>query len=196
MDSVKTIMGDGVSYTDNQVVAQFMTMLKSTVCLSTGATICLINHDGVVEGEAAGAKAWKENVTMRTRLESHLAPDNSRIGSRALIVKDRVGGQNRSFGYKFAANAAFELMDGAELVSRCDEHIAWILWEAYLTGKQFLRKASILEETRKVGIADSTVSNTLSQCDTADLIRPEGLRGGRCIPVDPERHRSHCCLSQ
>ena len=37
---------------------------------------------------------------------------------RALIVKDRVGGQGRSFGYKFAANAAFELMDGAELVSR------------------------------------------------------------------------------
>ena len=61
---------------------------------------------------------------MRTRLEAAFTPDNKRIGTKALIVKDRVGGQNRSFGYKFAANAAFELMDGAELVSRCDEQIA------------------------------------------------------------------------
>lgn len=171
MDSVKTIMGEGVSYTDNTVVAQFLIMLKSTVCLTTGATICLINHDGVIQGEAAGAKAWKENVTMRTRLESVHSPDGKRIGSKALVCKDRVGGSNRSFGYKFSSTAAFELMDGAEPVSRCDEQIAEILWHAYLQGKKHLLKCSILEETRKLGIADSTVSNTLSQVHFGDLIQ-------------------------
>ena len=115
MDSVKTIMGEGVSYTDNTVVAQFVVMLKSTVCLATGTTVCLINHDGVIAGDSAGAKAWKENVTMRTRLEPAIREaDNTRLGSKALIVKDRIGGQNRSFGYRFAADAAFELMDGAD----------------------------------------------------------------------------------
>lgn len=171
MDSVKTIMGPVGGYTDNQVVAQFMTMLKSTVCLSTGATICLINHDGVEDGAASGAKAWVENVTMRTRLEPLETPDGARSGTKAIICKDRIGGNARSFGYKFAADAAFELMDDVELVSRADDQIAWILWEAHLNGKPFLKKASILEETRKASIADSTVSNTLSQCESADLIR-------------------------
>ena len=62
-------------------------------------------------------------------------------------------------------------MDGAELVSRCDEQSAFILWEAHLKKRDFLTRASILEETRRAGIADSTVDNTLAQCDNADLIR-------------------------
>lgn len=171
IDSIKTVTGPIGGYTDNNVVAQFLVMLKNTVCLPTGATICLINHDGVIEGEAAGAKAWKENVTMRTRLEPLESPDGKRTGTKATIVKDRIGGGARSFGYRFGSDTAFELMEGFEMVSRCDEQIAWVLWEACLAGKKFLSKASILEATRKAGLADSTVSNTLSQCDMGDLIR-------------------------
>ena len=54
---------------------------------------------------------------------------------------------------------------------RVDDQIASILWQAYLQGEKFLRRQSILEETRKVGIADQSVDNTLAQCDSADLFR-------------------------
>ena len=172
MDSVKTVMGPIGGYTDNQVVAQFLTMLKSTVCLTTGATICLINHDGVAEQAGAGAKAWVENVTMRTRLEPVNAPDGKRTGTKATVMKDRIGNNARSFGYKLASeSAAFELMDGAEMVSRVDDSIASVLWDFYLQGKKQARRQSIIEETRKLGIADQSVDNTLGQCDSGDLFR-------------------------
>jgi len=171
MDSVKTVMGPIGGYTDNQVVASFLTMLKATVCLTTGATICLINHDGVQEQAGAGAKAWVENVTMRTRLEPLNAPDGKRTGTKATVMKDRIGSNARSFGYKFATDQAFELMDGAEMVSRVDEAIASILWDFYLKGKKFVRRQTIVEAAQLMGIAVQSVDNTLSQCDTGDLFR-------------------------
>ena len=121
MDSVKTITGEGVSYTDNTVVAQFIGDAEVDCLSCHGYDGLLINHDGVIAGDSAGAKAWKENVTMRTRLEPRSGGGQYPPGVKALIVKDRIGDQNRSFGYRFAAGTAFEPMDGAELVSRCDE---------------------------------------------------------------------------
>ena len=105
------------------------------MCIPTGCTICLINHDGVNDGASAGAKAWTENMTMRTCLEEVCAEDGSRIATKAVMRKDRVGGQLRSFTYRLGTHTAFELMEDAEVVGRCEEVIAQILFELELEGE-------------------------------------------------------------
>lgn len=181
MDSVKTIMPGDANYADNATAAQFISMLRSTVCLPTGCTICLINHDGFIAGEAAGSKAWKENVSMRTRLEEVIAPDNSRIGTKAIVVKDRIGTGQRSFGYKFGTDRAFELLDGAEIVGRCDEAITEILWDMYYQeGKPQALAASIVNKVVALGYSQKTVYNTLGNWSNSDFFTRKS-RGVYCL---------------
>ena len=180
MDSVKTIMPGDANYADNATAAQFISMLRSTVCLPTGCTISLINHDGFNPGQAAGAKAWKENVSMRTRLEEVIAPDNSRIGTKAIIVKDRIGAGQRSFGYKLGTDTAFELLDGAEIVGRCDEAITELLWEMYREGKPQALASSIVSRVVPCGYSPKTVYNTLGNWSNSDLFAKKS-RGVYCL---------------
>ena len=179
-DSVKTIMPGDANYADNATVAQFISMLRSTVCLPTGCTISLINHDGFNPGEAAGAKAWKENVSMRTRLEEVIAPDNSRVGTKAIIVKDRIGAGQRSFGYKFGTDTAFELLDGAEIVGRCDEAITEVLWDIYREGKPHALASSILNRVVPLGYSQKTVYNTLGNWSNSHFFTKKS-RGVYCL---------------
>ena len=146
-------------------------MLKIIVCIPTGCTICFINHDGVQEGACAGAKAWMENMTMRTRLEEVRAEDGSRLATKAIMRKDRVGGQLRSFTYRLGTHTAFELMEDVEIVGRCEEVIAQILFQLELEGKRQARTKTIVERAANRGIPEKTVLNTLSACNNGDFFR-------------------------
>lgn len=165
IDSVKTILGFDQPYTDNQVAAQFIVMLKNAVCLPTGCCITLINHDGVQDNANAGAKAWKENVTMVTRLEAVFDNARNRVASKAYIDKDRVNGQHRSFAYGIDKESGrFKLMPEVEIVGRCEEAIARILFELHLEGKPQGKAKTIIERAASRGIPEKTVRNTLSLC--------------------------------
>ena len=172
IDSAKTTFDH---YDNNSSVASFLVTLRSIICDLSGATVCVINHDGVIEGANAGAKAWRENVSFRTRLTRLEDDHGNREATRAEIVKDRAGNQERRFDYSLNRDEErFELVEGYEPVGTCEEEITLCLWNNYLKGKTHLSTKSIQAALTEKGIAPSTIANTLSQHHSSERFQKRG----------------------
>lgn len=176
IDSSKAVLSRaGIDYADNRTVCNLITMMRETLCQVTGVAITFINHDGVADGAAAGAKAWTENVSMRTRLEVDVNTQGQRF-TKATIRKDRVNGSNeRSFSYRLTDEAGFVLAHGCEVAQTCEEELVAVLEQATRNGKDCLTRQEILELMPK-GRSHKTIDNTISMIirDQSSMVQRAG----------------------
>ena len=164
IDSVKGMMsGNGMDYTHNETVNQFVTLLRQTVAQPLQLPVVLINHKGIDQKEGAGAKAWCEACGQVIELAFVTADKQQLNNVRELIIrKDSIGGPRR-FHYKMEEGQLRVAM-GTEVVKDNSDVILQVLrtWSLHGT-KEFTRKRLMSEETPFFALSRATKDRALER---------------------------------
>ena len=193
IDSVKTVCaGGGFSYTDNDAVNNFVTLIDRTICEPFGCCVEFISHTGVEKGAHSGAKAWAESPSMVCRLTPAYEENSQdggqntqrkQIGVLAEFLKDRASESGkRSIAYRLNTDLGLlQPLPEVEVVGSCKDAIVQILSEAHERGQKGLRLADMASEAQeRFGRSWKTVQNTLTALTagrTPTVVRLKGQRG-------------------
>ena len=175
IDSVKTICsGGGFSYTDNDVVNNFIMLIDRTICEPFGCCVEFISHTGTEKGSYSGAKAWGESPSMVCRLtpayeensqDGGQNVERKQIGVTATIPKDRaVDSGQRTISYRLNSEMGeLQPLPEVEIIGSCQDAIIRVLYEAHQAGQKGLRRSQIVQEVHdRYGRAPSTVTASLA----------------------------------
>ena len=178
IDSCKAVCsGAGLDYTNNQLVTALLTYFKEVICPHTA--VVWLNHDGVVTGAHAGAKAWKEIPSMVHSINREQNKDGSLSnGARKWRVTKSRMGITREFLYGLT-DGELKPCQHEELIGNCLTRVISVLVGALqLQGEDSLTKADLVERICiHGGPSRKTLSNSLSTATRAK--HPEICRAGQ-----------------
>ena len=178
IDSCKAVCsGAGLDYTNNQLVTSLLTYFKEVICPHTA--VVWLNHDGVVKGAPAGAKAFKEIPSMVHSIIREEQKDGTIVDSRRQwrVMKSRMGG-TRDFIYELNLGV-LQLCQFQEKVGNCLDRVVDVLKGAWqLQSEASLSKSDLAERIcRTLGPSRKTLDNTLASATRAK--HPVITRAGR-----------------
>mgnify|MGYP001188142964 CR=1 FL=1 len=178
IDSAKSVASrGGWKYTDNDAVRVLLGYMKEGIAKPNKCHLEFISHDGTERNAAAGAKSWKEDVSMCIELTPIYEDDDQRDKeptgvkahfwkNRAQLVKPR-----RTVRYQLSEGELL-LLPNEEVVGNCQQTILEILWEAQQLGTKELSRKDIATKaySSKAKASFKTVDNTLGAMALKRLI--------------------------
>jgi len=166
IDSVKSVCGDDIDYTNNQAVRALLRYLRNIVCKSTGVSIELINHEGSTPRSFAGAKSWAEEISMAALLTKVLDEKGNHIANQLEFTKDRAappGMACRTVVYTLDRDGQLVLSQSQEKTGTCRELLCDLLWQLHKEGHQEVHADQLASMAAFHGKSRKTVDNTLSK---------------------------------
>jgi len=179
IDSAKSVASrGGWKYTDNDAVRVLLEYMKEGIAQPLKCHLEFISHDGTERNAAAGAKSWREEVSMCIELTPIYEDDEQRDKeepkgvkayfwkNRAQLVKPR-----RTVRYQLS-EGELALLPNEEVVGNCQKIILDILWEAHQLGNKELSRKEISNKaySSKAKASFKTVDNTLGSMALKRLI--------------------------
>lgn len=192
IDSAKSVAANaGWSYSDNNVVRWMLTCIREVVCAPTGCCVTFITHDGKEAGAHAGAKSWKEEVRMATRLVAEFDEEDNRLGTKITFTKDHAAPPGvdpyRAFLYKLDEMG---LTVGAEVekVGTAREVILDVLWNSAEREEESLPTQALITEASAVGDKSrKTLENTLAVLKKEKRVVTPRRGQNKLAPAELER---------
>jgi ATP:corrinoid adenosyltransferase len=156
IDSCKAVCSAaGLDYQNNQLVTELLTFFKKVICPHT--TVVWLNHDGTGKDAVAGAKAWKEVPSAVHQITKDDTSNRRTWHARKMRV-----GQERNFDFGLQ-DGRLVLLNGAKPTGKCADQIVTALQDAYMRGKEWMKKAELRELICVPGgPLPKTLDNTLS----------------------------------